>query len=167
MESLVHKEAKDDEKAFAVVQTYNSGSWIVDSETSSHMTHTRELLVDHEEFDNPQNICLGNGQIVEALGRGNIHFTMVFKMSKPKKATMYNALYVPKLACNLFSVKAVATKGNTVKFGNNSCWIHDRNGKLLGIGSLVDKLYYLKCNATIQEHAAITSGHQADLWHQQ
>ena len=82
-------------------------------------------------------------------------------MSKPKKATMYNALYVPKLACNLFSVRAAATKENTVKFGNNSCWIRDRNGKLLGMGSLVDKLYYL------EEHAAITSGYQADLWHQQ
>ena len=26
-------------------------------------------------------------------------------------------LYVPRLACNLFSVRAAAAKGNTVKFG--------------------------------------------------
>ena len=44
---------------------------------------------------------------------------------------MHDALYVLKLACKLFSVRAAAAKGNTVKFGNTSCWIHDRNGKLL------------------------------------
>jgi len=150
-----HEETKDDEGAFAVPQTYNSGSWIVDSGVSSYMTHAAEFLVDYEEFDNPQNVCLGDGQIVEALRRGNIYFTIVFKMSKPKKATMYNVLYVPKLPCNLFSVKAAATKGNAVKSGNNSCWIRDGNGRLLGIGALVDKLYYLDCSATIPEHAAI------------
>jgi len=143
MESPGHEETRDDEGAFAVPQTYNSGSWIVEFGASSHMTHAQEFLVDYEEFDNPQNVCLDDGRIMEALGRGNIHFTMVFKMSKPNKATMYNALYVPKLACKLFSVRAAATKGNTVKFGNNSCWICDRNGKLLGIGSLVDRVLIL------------------------
>jgi len=74
MKSLAHEETKDDEGAYAVPQTYNSGSWIVDSGASSHMTHTRELLVDYEEFDNPQNVCLGDGQIMEALGRGKLIF---------------------------------------------------------------------------------------------
>ena len=71
---------------------------------------------------------------------------------------MHDALYVPKLACKLFSVRAAADKGNTVKFGNTSCWIHDRNGKLLGMGSLANKLYYLDCKTITQEHAATASG---------
>ena len=116
------------------------------------------------------NVCLGDGRTVEALGRGNIHFRMVFKMSKPKEVTMYNALYVPKLTCNLFSVRAAATKGNSVQFGNSKCWIRDRNGKLLGIGSLVQKLYYLDCKTITWEHVTVASGsrigNKADLWHQ-
>ena len=140
-----HSDNESDEGAFgASSQSYNSGSWIVDSGASSHITQKRELLVDYEEFNKPQKVCLGDSCTVKILGRGNIHFTIIFKMSKPQKVTMHNALYVPKLACNLFSVREAAATGNTVKFGNTSCWIRDRNGKLLGIcyHSLVGSLLY-------------------------
>ena len=95
---------------------------------------------------------------VQGFAKENIHFTMVFKMSKPKMVTMHNVLYVPKLACNLFSVRAGAAKRNTVNFGNIGCWIRDRNGKLLGMGSLTDKLYYLDCETITQEHVTVASG---------
>ena len=54
---------------------------------------------------------------------------------------MHDVLYVSKLTCNLFSVRAAAGKGNIVKFGRSRCWIRDEAGKLYGMGSLVDKLY--------------------------
>ena len=61
-------------------------------------------------------------------------------------------------------------KGNTVKFENGSCMIYDRNLTLLGTGSLVGKLYYLKCETVTQESIAIATGskveNQIDLWHQ-
>ena len=165
-----HSDTESDEEAFYGVssQSYNSGGWIVDSGVSSHMTQSRQFLVDYEGFDKLQKVCLGGGRTVEAFGRGNIHFRMVFKMSKPKEVTMYNALYVPKLACNLFSVRAAAR--NSMKFGNSKCWIRDRNGKLLGMGSLVQKLYYLDCKTITWEHVTVVSGsrigNKADLWHQ-
>lgn len=100
-------------------------------------------------------------------GKRNVHFTMFFRLSESKKVTMCNALYVPKLACNLFSVRSAATKGNMVKFGETKCWIRDGNGKLLGMGSLVDKLYYLDCSL---ESIAVAAGsrirNKSDLWHQ-
>ena len=81
-----HSENESDEGAFgASSQSYNSEGWIVDSGASRHMTQKRELLVDYEEFDKPQKVCLGDGCTVEAFAKGNIHFTMVFKMSKPKR----------------------------------------------------------------------------------
>ena len=96
---------------------------------------------------------------------------MVFKLSKPKEITMYNDLYVPKLA-SLFSVGVVAaTKRGTVKFGDNRCRICDRSGKLLGTGSIVDKIYHLDCKAITQEQIAIGSGsrvgNKVDILHQQ
>ena len=81
---------------------------------------------------------------------------------------MYNVLYVPKLACNLFSVRAGASKGNTVKLGHSKCWIRDRNGKLRGMGSLVDKINQLDCQSVSMECASNASEqrNEVDLWHQ-
>ena len=66
-------------------------------------------------------VCLGDSQRVEALGRGNIHLTMALTLSSFKRVTMYDALYVHNLKCNLFSVKEATTKGNVVKFGEAKC----------------------------------------------
>ena len=38
-------------------------------------------------------------------------------LSESKRARLINVLYVPKLACNLFSVRAAASTGKTVKCG--------------------------------------------------
>ena len=87
----------------------------------------------------------------------------------PRKVTMYHVLYIPKLTCNLFSVRATVTVGNTVKFENVSCRIYDRNGPSLGTGSLLDKLYYLKYESIIQEYVSVASRSvvkKPDLWHQ-
>ena len=102
------------------------------------------------------------------MGVGNVRLKMLFKVSKPKQAVMYNVLYVPQLACNLFSVGAAASKGNTVKLGHSKYWMQDRNGKLCGMGSLVDKMYQLDCQPVSMECASTASEQRndADLWHQ-
>ena len=84
---------------------------------------------------------------MEALGVGNVHLNMLFKVSISKQAVMYNVLLVPKLACNLFSA---AGKGNVIKFGHSRCWIRDQTGKLYVMGSLVDKLYQLDTNLLLK-----------------
>ena len=63
---------------------------------------TEEFLVNYREFNTPENVGLGDGRVVEAVGVRNIRLNMLFKVSNSKKAVMYNVLYVPKLACNLF-----------------------------------------------------------------
>ena len=67
-----------------------------------------------------------------------------------------------------FSVRAAAAKGNSVKFSHSNCWIHDRNGKLCGMGSLVDKIYHLNCEPSTMEKvsASLEERSDADLWHQ-
>ena len=113
-------------------------------------------------------VGLGDGRTVEAVGVGNVHLRMKFKVSKAKRAFIHRVLYVPKLACNLFSVRATAGKGNLVKFSRSRCWIRDTNGKLLGMGSQVDKLYHLDCESIPLEQASTAShqGNDMDLWHQ-
>ena len=87
----------------------------------------------------------------------------MFKVSDPKKAVLYNVLYVPKLACNLFSVRAAASKGNVIKFGHSRCWIRGRAGKLYGMGSLVNKLYQLDCEPATKEQASPACEQRNDM----
>ena len=83
---------------------------------------------------------------------------MLFKVSDSKRAVVYDVLHVPKLSCNLFSVRAAAKRGNTVKFGQSRCWIRGPNGTLQGMGSLTGKLYLLKCEViTGEENASMVS----------
>ena len=167
------KEEEDDEivGAFAASAELPGGTrWLVDSGASSHMTRERELLIDYEEFGTPHKVSLGDGHVVDALGAGNVHLKMLFKVSQPKMNVMYKVLYVPELTCNLFSVRAAAAKGNTVNFGLAKCWIRDKWGGLRGMGVLKGKVYELECECVVQVHeqASIMSegDRSADLWHQ-
>ena len=76
---------------------------------------------------------------------------------------------MPKLTCNLFSVRAAVSKDNAIEFGPQKCCIRDEYGKLHGMGSLVDKLYQLDCQVAITTDTAyisVESSQGSDLWHQ-
>ena len=134
---------------------FQTEKWLFDSGASSHMTNKRSFLVNYREFQTPEKVGLGDGRTVDAIGIGNVHVDMTFKVSKPKKAIMYNVLHVPNLACNLFSVRAAAVKGNFVKFGRIRCWIKNEKGELCGMGSLSDRLYRLDCKPVPAEHVSV------------
>ena len=82
--------------------------------------------------------------------------------TEAKKAVLYDVLYVPKLTCNLFSVRAAVAKGNAVEFGPDHCRIWDENGKLRGKGSLSDKLYQLDCQVVSTGYASVAQS-RSDL----
>ena len=149
--------------------TPQMGKWLVDSGASSHMTREKKLLTDYREFKKPEKIGLGDSRSVDAIGVGNLHLRMTFNVSAPKRAVVHQVLHVPKLACNLFSVRAAAAKGNSIEFSYSKYWIRDRYGKLLGMGSLVDKVYQLNCEPATKEIAStvLEERNNADLWHKQ
>ena len=55
-----------------------------------------------------------------------------------------------------------------MKFGRTRCWIRNRDGKLLGMGSIADKLYQLDCELATVERASVVQQqtNDVDLWHQ-
>ena len=150
--------------------SHSQEKWIVDSGATSHMTYQKHLLHDYREFDKPEKVGLGDGRVVDAVGTGSVCLTMRFKVSDPKRARMHKVLYVPKLACNLFSVRAAAQQGNLVKFGSLKCWIRKRNGGLLGMGLLDGSLYCLDSELILPtpttEQASAACEQSSDLWHQ-
>ena len=150
-----------------IIPTCSGSAWLVDSGASSHMTPNKEYFTSYKVFDKPEKVHLGDGREVEAVGAGNIRLEMKFRVSPSKAATMYDVLYVPKLACNLFSVRAATKRGNHVKFGQERCWIRDSSGQLYGMGTLVEKLYQLDCEDQCpgREQASVAIDNN-DLWHQ-
>ena len=139
--------------------------WLIDSGASSHMTKEKHVLTNFQEFEEPENVALGDGGVVKALGSGRVQMNMLFPATEVKKAVLYDVLYVPKLTCNLFSVRAAVAKGNAVEFGPNNCCIWDEKGKLRGMGSLADKLYQLDCEVVSTGYASVAQS-RSDLWHQ-
>ena len=157
------------EGAFPVSDEVPEDKWLVDSGASSHMTPKREYFTKYRSFSTPEKVGLGDGRVVDAVGVGTIRLNMLFKVSNSKRAVMYDVLHVPKLTCNLFSVRATAKRGYSVKFGQSRCWIRGPKGALEGMGSLAGKLYHLKCEViTGKEKASMVSEDlpEVDLWHQ-
>ena len=143
--------------------------WIVDSGASSHMTNLRNNLCNFVMFEKPELVALGDGKTVEAVGVGDVKVNMLLKSGKSRLFTFMKCLFVPNLASNLFSVRAAASKGKTVLFGQDLCQIFDKNGQLVGLGSLVAKLYELHCQVVSSDHeatVALKGSKEADLWHQ-
>ena len=164
-------ESSDGEGAFPASRSAEvpNDRWLVDSGASSHMTPKREYFSEYKVFSTPEKVALGDGRVVEAVGVGTVRLTMLFKISNCKNAVMYDVLHIPKLSCNLFSVRAAAKRGNTVKFGQSRCWIRGPKGSLQGMGLLSGKLYRLKCEVRADEETASLASEnpsEADLWHQ-
>ena len=89
------------------------------------MTANRDLLVNYCEFPEPEPVALGDGRYVNAYGYGKVDITMILgeKAKDQQKPILTKVLYVPKLATNLFSARAEASKGKVVQFGHTLCWI--------------------------------------------
>eukprot|EP00795_Rhopilema_esculentum_P015808 gene15808-biopygen5218 len=88
----------------------------------------RDTIANKLEFNQPELVKLGDGHTVEARGSGRAQITMETSHNKQLTIEMDNIFYVPKLACNLFSVRAVTQKGLIVQFGHTCCWIKDSDG---------------------------------------
>ena len=145
--------------------------WIIDSGASRHMTFQKELLRDYREFKTPQSVGLGDGHTVEALGAGRVKITTEVRGGKKSPGWMTDVLYVPKLAGNLFSVRAAAQKRKVISFGHKYCWICDKKNRLVGTGSTVGKLYKLDCEVQKQsgesaQTAKESQDSEIELWHQ-
>ena len=160
------------DNVFAVGLSVMKGDdcWIIDSGASQHMTSNRDLLMNYQEFSEPEPVVLGDGRSVHAFGTGEICITMLLgpKRNDERKSTMTKVLYVPKLAANLFSARAAAMKEKVVQFGHTLCWIKDSQGKVVARGRLVGNMYRLDCRIERQEQASVAerSSDKLNLWHQ-
>ena len=158
-------ENSDCEAAFVTSSAKTEmGRWLIDSGASSHMTYQKELFSEYHSFKTPEKVCLGDGRSVEALGSGKIPVLMAIGNGGMTKGAFYNALYVPKISHNLFSVRAASEKGKAMRFDDKNCYIYDKYNNICGVGEIEGKLYYLNCHPA--EYASVSVRGNIDTWHQ-
>ena len=92
--------------------------WLIDSGASSHITWEKNILTGYKEFERVQKVSVGDRIILDAVGVRDVHVNMLFKVSQPKQNVIYQVLFLPDLACNLFSVRAAVVRANHIKFGH-------------------------------------------------
>lgn len=83
-----------------------SHAWIIDSGATNHMTSDKTQLSCFEQFVAPKKVEVANGDSIDILGYGNIHLS--------DKLILKRVLYVPRIDCNLISVKKLMDDSN--------CW---------------------------------------------
>ncbi|KAJ8771210.1 hypothetical protein K2173_026005 [Erythroxylum novogranatense] len=103
----------------------DSGSWLVDSGCTHHMTSDLSLFCDLDESF-VSRVKIGNGEYITVKGRGNV----IIKGPNVSKL-ISDVLYVPKVDQNLLCVGQLVQKGYKVIFENEECLIIDSTGEVL------------------------------------
>ncbi|XP_068343980.1 uncharacterized protein [Pyrus communis] len=93
--------------------------WFVDNGCSNHMTVNKNIL-HNIDTTNPTRVKIGNGQLVDTLGKGTI-----FVHTKNGKMFINDVMLVPDLKQNLLSLGQLIEHGYYLYFGDNTCKIYD------------------------------------------
>lgn len=106
---------EDKDKAFfgnIVEDLPRDDAWYHDTGATSHMSKRRDWFVTYNELKEPIKVTLGNGDVMLAIGRGELNI-LSYDGSNWIEKTMKNVLYAPGLYANLFSSTAAMDNGHT------------------------------------------------------
>ena len=98
-------------------------------------------VIDQTKTD---KISIANGTVIDADGVGDGYLECTLDDGTIYRSKVEKVLYAPTLTGSLLSVKKLTSKGNTVEFTDNQCFIR-KNEKLLAVGRLENSLYKLLC----------------------
>ena len=158
---VTEEDKADEEHLFMVTcdeQNSRRDTWLIDSGCTSHMTKFLSIFSTIDRSIKPK-IKLGNGDVVEAKGRGTINV----KTSRGTK-TITNVLYIPELDQNLLSVAQMLRNGYEVSFTGNFCYIADSHDLAIAKIKMEGNSFYLNLNA-IEGHALSAKVDESIVWH--
>lgn len=159
--NVTEEEKQSDEHLFMACQVPEGtgpSTWLIDSGCTSHMTKHLSIFTHLDKTDQPK-VKLGNGEVVQAKGRGTIQV-----LTKKGTKTVSNVLYIPELDQNLLSVAQMMKNGYTVTFQNKICIIKDIFGKEITRCKMTGNSFYLDLNL-VNEQVQVASVLESELWH--
>ena len=108
-----------------VLSANRRSNWVFDSGATCHMCNNEELFDQIIGLEMPQEIIVGDGQSVQATGRGDVILRMNVPNGKIQKCKLPDVLYVPDLSYNHLSVSKAPNNGKSFEFGQSHCNIID------------------------------------------
>ena len=122
----------------------STDAWLIDSGATCHICNNRELFVQYEVFEKPQEISVGDGYMLQAIGSGIIALTLELSDHKTRKCKLHDVLYIPELKYNLLRVSKLTDDEKHVSFCKNKCFVY-KGEKLLAVATKTGSLYHLDC----------------------
>lgn len=152
-----------------VLSTCATGSdnWIIDSGATCHMGNDKSQFAEFVPLECPQDVTLGDGHSLKAVGCGTVILDVELSQGKVKKCKLNDVLYVPGLSYNLLSVSKASITIDSTVFKKEGCALHNAAGNVVATGTRVGELYYLNCRKT-QQAATLTQRSDVpleELWH--
>ena len=140
--------------------------WVVDSGATCHVCNSKELFEDFHPLQVPQQVTVGDGRNLEAVGTGVVPLKLKLLEGEFKIGRLSDVLYVPKLAYNLLSVPRITELGKEVIFDELQGHILDVQGELVAMVSKTGSLYYLNCEPLVKPQInAVSDVANEKLWH--
>ena len=104
----------------------NNGAWLVDSGTSSHMTPFKHSFTTYGRATG--TVRVANKQLVPIVGRGEV--TMLVPLLSGERLTLtFEALHVPDLDYNLFSMDKVVANGAWIVLRDHQPYMRLQTGQ--------------------------------------
>nr|KYP39290.1 Retrovirus-related Pol polyprotein from transposon TNT 1-94 [Cajanus cajan] len=132
--------------------------WYVDSGCTNHMARDSSLFTTLDRAVQTK-VKLGNGDIVQAEGRGTVS---VHTSKGPK--FIHDVLFIPDLDQNLLSVAQLMKRGYSLSFKNNGCIILDSNDSEVIKVEMCDNSFPISLNQ-VNESALVSKHDDSVLWH--
>ena len=110
---------------------------------------------------------LGDGQSLQAIGKGSAKSKMKLPNGKTNPSTLHDVFFlVPDLAYNLFSVTSASKRGKVTTLSKLECEIKYGKSNLLAVGYREGSLYYLDNGDEVHEAHPTSDqiSRKAKLW---
>lgn len=148
-------------------------TWYLDSGATDHMSGDVHKFVDFRQFKSPVPIRVGNGNIINASGWGNV-YVLAYDSKHWTCKYLKDVYLVPDLRYNLFSMRAALDKGLRLEAHNEECRFLEGN-KVVAIGERDGKLFKMKFREVAPKEAfvEVTGGEDSKIsnrslqeWHE-
>lgn len=140
--------------------------WNLDSGTTSSICTTREAFIDYRPLKDMTIQGIGpEAAVAEGIGSIDLNFKVGNDIITHR---IKDVLHVPKAPNCLLSLSRFDEGGGEVEFGKGKCVLKGKDGKVVGIGRKINRLYELDARAVIKPeraNIAVPSAKSWDKWH--